>query len=101
MNLADVLNGNIKIGKNTAITYNGQVYRGEKAIKELAQKEVGSNSEVTNGTDSEPAATKTRSRRRSSKPKTTADAKPADQPAGEPTDAVAGDGNTTTETTTS
>lgn len=97
MNLADVLNGNIKIGKNTSITYNGQVYRGEKAIKELAEKEVG------NGTDSAPAAAKPKQRRSRAKTagKTSADAKAVEQPAGEPTDATAGDGNTQTQTTTS
>lgn len=60
MNLADVLNGNIKVGKHSSITYKGQVYRGEKAIKELAEKEVG------NGNDSAPAAPKTTRKRRSS-----------------------------------
>lgn len=73
MNLADVLAGKVKVTALTSITYKGQVYRGEKAIKALAEKEVG------NGNDSEPAATKpktTRKRRSSRK----AAEKPAEQP---------------------
>lgn len=72
MNLANILNGTEKVGKHSSITFNGQVYRGEKAIKELARKTVGNSQEVVTN-DRPKAATKprtrnTRSRATSSKP---------------------------------
>ncbi|MFA5172598.1 MAG: hypothetical protein WC426_13635 [Sulfuriferula sp.] len=71
MNLANILNGTEKVGKHSSITFNGQVYRGEKAIKELARKTVGNSQEVVTNDRPATASTKPRTRNtrsRASKP---------------------------------
>lgn len=94
MNLANILNGTEKVGKHSSITFNGQVYRGEKAIKELARKTVGNSQEVV--TNDRPATAATKPRTRNTRSRATS--KPAnDNSAGSTSSSTGSDGGAASE----